>query len=206
MDRYDLSNTHIKIYYESCSEFEDVRDIVLAEGNWLGANYTKDKLVVEKHKGFGVVYQTSTGKPMVMGGVYHDERYPHNVANIVHRGFTFPEFRMTPRDMTDGFRVTYSLIKALEAVNNFDGYILTMQNRDKKESKGWWDRVFVKHMLIASEGTYTNGGGYIQTSPWNVQKCWQNFVYHEKVSGVITEHWNPKLITHEEWLQLEPGL
>ncbi len=206
MDRYDLSNTHIKIYYESCSEFEDVRDIVLAEGNWLGANYTKDKLVVEKHKGFGVVYQTSTGKPMVMGGVYHDERYPHNVANIVHRGFTFPEFRMTPRDMTDGFRVTYSLIKALEAVNNFDGYILTMQNRDKKESKGWWDRVFVKHMLIASEGTYTNGGGYIQTSPWNVQKCWQNFVYHEKVSGVITEHWNPKLITHEEWLQLEPGV
>ena len=158
--RYDLTNTHIKIYYETCPEFEEVRNIVLQEGNWLGANYTKERLVIEKHKGFGVVYQTSTGKPMVMGGVYHDERYPANVANIVHRGFTFPEFRMTPRDMTDGFRVTYSLMKALEEVNTFDGYILTMQNRDKKDSKGWWDRVFVKHMLIASEGNYVNGGGY----------------------------------------------
>ncbi len=206
MNRYDLTNTHIKIYYESCAEFEEVRNIVLAEGNWLGENYTKERLVIEKHKGFGVVYQTSTGKPMVMGGVYHDERYPPNVANIVHRGFTFPEFRMTPRDMTDGFRVTYSLMKALEAVNTFDGYILTMQNRDKKSSKGWWERVFIKHMEIASEGNYINGNGYIQTAPWNVQKCWQNFVYHEKVPGVITRDWNPKLITHEEWLQLEPGI
>ena len=183
--RYDLTNTHIKIYYETCPEFEEVRNIVLQEGNWLGANYTKERLVIEKHKGFGVVYQTSTGKPMVMGGVYHDERYPANVANIVHRGFTFPEFRMTPRDMTDGFRVTYSLMKALEEVNTFDGYILTMQNRDKKDSKGWWDRVFVKHMLIASEGNYVNGGGYIHTAPWNVQKCWQNFVYYETVPGKL---------------------
>jgi hypothetical protein len=206
MDRYNLSNTHIKIYYETCSEFEEVRNEILAEGNWLGANYTKEKLVIEHHKGFGVVYQTSTGKPMVMGGVYHDDRYPSNVANIVHRGFTFPEFRMTPRDMTDGFRVTYSLMRALEAVNTFDGYILTMQNRDKKDCKGWWDRVFVKHMLIASDGNYVNGGGYIQTAPWNVQKCWQNFVYHEKVPGVITEQWNPKLITHNEWSELDPGL
>lgn len=207
MYRYDLSNTHIEIYYESCPEFEEVREELLAEGNWLSQNYTKEKLVIEDHKGFGVVYQTSTGKPMVMGGVYHDERYPKNVANIVHRGFTFPEFRMTPKDMTDGFRVTYSLMKKLESVNNFNGYILTMQNRDnKKNLRGWWERVFVKHMFIASEGNYVNGGGYIQCCPWNVQKCWQNFVYHEKVPGVITKQWNPKLITHTEWLELEPGL
>ena len=66
MNRYDLSNTFIKIYYNSCAEFEEVRSEVLCENNWLGQNYTKQNLIIENHKGFGVVYQKSTGKPMVI--------------------------------------------------------------------------------------------------------------------------------------------
>jgi hypothetical protein len=69
MYRYDLANTHIKIYYETCPEFESVRELCLQENNWLRSNYTKENLVVEQHTGYGVVYQKTTGKPMVMGCV-----------------------------------------------------------------------------------------------------------------------------------------
>ena len=46
MYRYDLSNTEIKIYYETCPEFEAVREICLQEDNWLRKNYIKENLVV----------------------------------------------------------------------------------------------------------------------------------------------------------------
>ena len=201
-DRYDLTNTHIKIYYETSPEFEEVRELCLQEDNWLRYNYVKENLVVEQHKGYGVVYQTSTGKPMVMGGVFNDGRYPKNVAKQINRLYTFPEFRMKHTDMTDGFRVTCSLIDALEKVNNYDVYLITMQNRPRG-GKRWWD-TWVYHMDIASKRKWTLGQGYIQTCPWMVQKCWQNYVYRETKKGSYAE-WNPKIIFEEEWQALPEG-
>jgi hypothetical protein len=200
--RYNLIDTHIKIYYESCPEFEEARELCLQEDNWLRYNYTKENLVVEQHTGYGVVYQTSTGKPMVMGGVFNDGRYPKNVAKQINRLYTFPEFRMKHTDMTDGFRVTCSLIDALEKVNNYDVYLITMQNRNRG-GKRWWD-TWVRHMDIASEGKWTLGQGYIQTCSWMVQKCWQNYVYYETRKGSY-EEWNPKIIYEEEWQSLPEG-
>jgi hypothetical protein len=37
-----------------------------------------------------------------------------------------------------------------------------------------------------------------------VQKCWQNFVYKEVKSNSYVE-WNPTLINHSQWLELEEG-
>ena len=200
--RYNLIDTHIKIYYESCPEFEEARELCLQEDNWLRYNYTKENLVVEQHTGYGVVYQSNTGKPMVMGGVFNDGRYPKNVAKQINRLYTFPEFRMKHTDMTDGFRVTCSLIDALEKVNNYDVYLITMQNRNRG-GKRWWD-TWVRHMDIASEGKWTLGQGYIQTCSWMVQKCWQNYVYYETRKGSY-EEWNPKIIYEEEWQSLPEG-
>lgn len=202
MYRYDLSNIEIKIYYESCSEFEAVRDLCLQEDNWLRKNYIKENLVVEQHTGYGVVYQKSTGKPMVMGGVFNDGRYPKNVAKQVNRLYTFPDFRMKHTDMTDGFRVTCSLINALEKVNNYDVYLVTMQNRSRSR-KRWWD-IWVRHMDIASNNKWTLGTGYIQTCGASVQKCWQNYVYCETVPGKFLE-WNPLIIDEKEWAAMPEG-
>jgi hypothetical protein len=113
MNKYDLNNTHIIIYHKSCDEFEQVRNICLSENNWLRHNYTVENLILEQHSGYGVVYQTSTGKPMVMGGVFNDGRYPNNVAKMINRLYTFPDFRMKFTDMSDGFRVTCRLIDKL---------------------------------------------------------------------------------------------
>ncbi len=202
--RYDLTNTHVKIYYESTPEFEKVRDICLQEDNWLRNNYIKDNLKVEEHTGYGVLYQTSTGKPMVMGGVFNDSRYPPNVAKQINRLYTFPDFRMTATDMTDGFRCTCKLIDALEEVNTYEVYLITMQNRPARPNRGFW-KVWCKHMDIASEGAWALGtNGYIQTCPWNVQKCWQNFVWKETKQGAF-DNWAPKTITHSEWKELEEG-
>lgn len=201
-NRYDLTDTHIEIYYNSTPEFERVRDRCLQEDNWLRYNYTTENLVVEQHTGYGVVYQKSTGKPMVMGGVFNDGRYPKNVAKQINRLYTFPEFRMKHTDMTDGFRVTCSLIDALERVNSYDIYLITMQNRPRG-GKRWWD-TWVKHMDIASSGKWTLGQGYAQTCPWPVQKCWQNFVYYETVPGKFAE-WNPTTINNKEWAEMPEG-
>jgi hypothetical protein len=201
-NRYDLNDIHIKIYYKSNSEFEAARDICLQEDNWLRKNYTKENLVIEQHTGYGVVYQKSTGKPMVMGGVFNDGRYPKNVAKQINRLYTFPDFRMKHTDMTDGFRVTCSLIDALEKVNTYEVYLITMQNRPRG-GKRWWD-TWVKHMDLASNNKWTLGKGYIQTCPWMVQNCWQNFVYYETVSKAFTA-WNPTAITDEEWQNMPEG-
>jgi hypothetical protein len=202
MYRYDLSNTHIEIYYKSTPEFEKVRELCLLEDNWLRHNYTKENLVLEEHQGYGVVYQTSTGKPMVMAGVFNDGRYPSNVAKMINRLYTFPEFRMKHTDMTDGFRVTCSLIDKLMTLNSYDVYLITMQNRNRG-GKRWWD-TWVNHMDIASNNKWKLVDGYIQTCPWNVQKCWQNCVYHETVIGAF-DCWNPKIITDREWQLMPEG-
>jgi hypothetical protein len=203
MYRYDLTNTHIEIYYQSTPEFEEVRNICLEEDNWLRQNYIKENLVIEKHTGYGVVYQTSTGKPMVMGGVFNDGRFPGNVAKMINRLYTFPEFRMGFSDMTDGFRVTCSLIDKLIEINNYDLYLITMQNRNRG-GKRWWD-TWVRHMDIASEGKWNLGSGYIQTCSANVQKCWQNYVYMEMTKGSFNA-WNPNTINDNTWVTLEEGI
>jgi hypothetical protein len=204
MSRYDLRDTYIEIYYKSNPEFEKVRELCLEEDNWLRHNYTRENLILEEHTGYGVVYQESSGKPMVMGGVFRDNRYPRNVAKMINRLYTFPDFRMTHSDMTDGFRVTCSLIDELASINTYELYLITMQNRRGGKSKRWWD-TWVKHMDIASSGKWKLGTGYLQTCPANVQKCWQNYVYMEIVSGSLSE-WSPKNMSHEEWLALEEGI
>jgi hypothetical protein len=121
---------------------------------------------------------------------------------MINRLYTFPEFRMKHTDMTDGFRVTCSLIDKLVAINNYEVYLITMQNR-RRGGKRWWD-TWVKHMGMASNGKWKLGNGYIQTCTWPVQKCWQNFVYHETVTGKFAE-WNPTIIDNKEWAELPEG-
>jgi hypothetical protein len=77
-----------------------------------------------------------------------------------------------------------------------------MQNRNRG-GKRWWD-TWVKHMDIASNGKWTLGAGYIQTCPWPVQKCWQNFVYHEKTPNAFA-NWNPLIIDHCQWKSMPEG-
>jgi hypothetical protein len=59
-------------------------------------------------------------------------------------------------------------------------------------------------MDIASNGKWVLGQGYTQTCPWSVQKCWQNFVYHETVPGKFAE-WNPTIINDKEWAEMPEG-
>jgi hypothetical protein len=104
--------------------------------------------------------------------------------------------------MTDGFRVTCSLIDALEKVNSYDIYLITMQNRPRG-GKRWWD-TWVRHMDIASNGKWNLGTGYIQTCNASVQKCWQNYVYRELNPGKFA-NWNPLIITEEGWAAMPEG-
>jgi len=203
MYKYDLENTYTKIYYETCSEFEEIRKLCLQDNNWLSYNYTKENLIVEDHNGYAVAFQKDTNEPIIMAGVYNNGRYPKNIARMVNRLYTFPKFRTNRSNIIDGFKLAHNnIIFPLMEVNDFDCYFITMQNRPKS-SKGWWE-IWKKAMQDSSNNYWTETTGYIQTCGWDVQKCWQNFIYKDIKSGTF-KNWNPCVITDKEWLSMPEG-
>ena len=203
MNRYNLNNVYTKIYYETSTEFEEVRKLCLQDNNWLSSNYTKDNLVVEDHNGYAVAFTKDTNEPIIMAGVYNNSRYPPNVARMVNRLYTFPKFRTNRKNMIDGFKLAHEfIIYPLIKVNNFDGYFITMQNRPK-ESKGWWN-IWKNAMQLSSDNYWTESDRYIQTCMWPVQKCWQNFIYKDITPDTFSK-WNTTLINDSEWQSLPEG-
>jgi hypothetical protein len=95
------------------------------------------------------------------------------------------------------------MIFPLIEVNNYDAYFVTMQNRDKKPTKRWWN-IWKYTMNQASNNFWTEPEGYLQTCPHMVQKCWQNFIYTDIKPGTFNS-WNPQVITQDEWEALLPG-
>jgi len=207
-DKYDMNydtsqDTH-KIIHETTPEFEELRELCLAEDQWLGRNFEKDRLVIEDHSGFSLVFDKATGEPVVWGGVFNGGRYPANVARHCHRFYIFPKYRATTREgLIGGWRIVDEhIVKPLIAINNYDVYIMGMQNRPKKNTKGYW-RVWCD-TLTAAMPMWIPSSGYLQTCQHNVQQCWQNFVYAEQTPGAFAA-WNPTTITHEEWNSLPLG-
>lgn len=203
-EHYTPDDFYHEIYLESNDRFEEVRGICLSEGNWLGRNFEKDRLVIESHKGFGVVYHKKTHEPVVMGGVFNDGRFPEKVARHLHRYYSFPKWRGTTRSqLIAGWTVTdVHLVQPLNKINNFDVYFMAMQTRDKKLSKGYF-RVWHETMRSANSNWKVHSN-LIQTCPWDVQQCWQNFVYMEMKENAMNV-WNPKTITVDEWSTLPLG-
>jgi len=203
-NKYDLSNVYTKIYYESSDEFEAVRAICLEDSNWLSYNYTKENLVIADHNGYAVAYAKDSNEPIIMAGVYNNGRYPKNVARMVNRLYTFPNYRTNIRNMVDGFKLAHNfIINPLIKANEFDAYFITMQNRPKG-SMGWWN-VWKNAMQQSSNNYWNEAGGYIQTCNHDVQKCWQNYIYKDIVQGTF-QTWNPKIIDHSQWSTLPEGL
>jgi len=197
-------NFYHKIYYNSCKEFEEVRELCLTEDSWLKDIYTKDSLVLEKHVGYSVIYTNDTHEPVGMAGLFNDGRYPSNIARHLHREYMFPKFRQrSMRGIVDGFKLYHHhVIQPLNSISKFDACFVAIQNRYKKESKGYWN-VFSS---AACEGMpdFKLGNGYIQTCPFNVQKCWQNYVFCEHTPG-SWDAWQKQIIDHDTWNSLIMG-
>jgi hypothetical protein len=201
----NVNEFYHKIYTEPCKEFEEIRELCLLEDNWLRHLYTPENLKIENHSGFAVVFTKYTHEPVGMGGVFNDGRYPKNIARHLHREYLFPKFRQNSRKGYVQVPTLYNehLVKPLTNINNFDCYIIAMQNREKKQSKGYW-KIF-SEAIVSVAPEWKIGENYIQTCPFEVQKCWQNYLYYEVVPNSF-QKWNPKLITHAEWEMLDFGI
>lgn len=202
---YTPDDFYHEIYFESNDRFEEVRELCLAENNWLGRNFEKDRLILENHNGFGVVYLKKTHEPVVFGGIYNDGRFPKTVARHLHRYYAFPNWRGTTRSqLIRGWKSTdIHLVQPLIEINNFDCYFMSMQIRDKKSTDGYYN-VWHETMRRANNNWIPHDN-LIQTSPWNVQKCWQKFVYMEMKENSF-KAWNPSTITIDEWEKLDAGI
>jgi hypothetical protein len=193
-----------KIYYESCPEFEEVRELCLSEDNWLRNIYTKDQLILENHVGYAVMYHRQSGEPAGMAGLFNDGRYPGNIARHLHRGYLFPKFRQnTYKGIVNNFKIfNRHLVKPLNTIKKFDAYFIAIQNRHKKDSVGYW-RILSSAICKAIPG-FKPIDGYIQTCPWPVQECWQHYVYFEHVPESWT-NWIRPIMVDNEWAQLPAG-
>lgn len=205
IDRFDPTRAYHKIYKATDAEFERVRAFCLEEDNWLRDNYTEQNLRIEDHMAYCVAYRLDTNEPMVMGGVFNDGRWPSNVGRMLNRAYVFPRFRSrTLSELTEAFKILHHhVIYPLMDATDCEVYFQTMQNRDKP-TKGWW-RAWKQAMAGAAPGLWTEYEGYIQTCPWPVKKCWQNFVYHETRPGAFAQ-WAPQVIDHTTWMGLDPGI
>jgi hypothetical protein len=205
MKNYDPDNFYHKIYFETNSEFECLREVCLNEGNWLSHNFTKERLKLEDHFGFSVVFSKKTDEPVVWGGVFNDGRFPNQVARMCNRFYTFPDWRLQSQEgLIKGWNLANKhIIEPLIEINDYDCYFMGMQTRTKKSSKGYF-RVWVE-TLRAVNPKWTMHDEYLQTVPYNNQKCWQNFMYLE-VREDSFKNWNPLTINQEVWDSLEIGV
>lgn len=201
---YTPEDFYHEIYFHSNDRFEEVRKICLSEGNWLGRNFEKDRLKIEDHNGFSVVYHKETHEPVVMGGIYNNGLYPANIARHLHRYYSFPKWRgMTRTQLRKGWAVTKThIIDPLDRINNFDLYFAAMQTREKRPSLGYWKIWYETMTEVCPDWKPHND--LIQTCKFNVRQCWQNFVYNEVKSGTFKE-WNPETVTQDQWIQLPLG-
>lgn len=203
-ENYTTDDFYHEIYFKSNDRFEEVRALCLSENNWLGRNFEQDRLVIEQHHGFSVVYHKQTHEPVCFGGVFNDGRYPHNVARHLHRYYCFPRWRgITKSRIVSGWRVNdIHIVQPLNKLNNFDLYFMSMQTRDKKISKGYF-KVWCDTLRQANSDWIVHEE-LIQTCPHNVQQCWQNFVYMEMKPDAF-KSWELNTITTEQWQHLEIG-
>jgi hypothetical protein len=195
------ANFYHKIFLESTTEFEEIREYCLAEDNWLRSNYTKEFLVLEKLNGYSVIFEKGTDEPAGMGGLYNGGLYPDSVGKHLHREYTFPKFRQrTAEGVVNGWKIfNEHLIKPLNTINpQFDTFFIGMQTRYKKQSKGYW-KIFTDTMITAMP-EWSLGNGYIRTCPHDVQKCFQNYAYVGNIE-VCSE----QIITQEQWDNLIQG-
>jgi len=201
---YNVDNFYSKTYFESSAEFEELRELCLSEGNWLGHNFTKDRLKIEDHKGFNVVFNKHTGEPVVWGGVFNDGRFPKTVARMCNRFYTFPNWRLQNRaGLVAGWNLAnHYIIEPLVKLNSYDCYFMGMQTRIKKSTKGYF-RVWCSTLQEVNPN-WTMHDKYIQTVPYNNRNCWQNFMYLETTKGSFNV-WNPQTIDQDTWLSLDQG-
>lgn len=187
-----------KLYFEPCAEFEEIRKLCLSEDNWLRDNWLPENMKLEQYMGMAVLFHKETGEPAAFGGLFNPGRYPKNVAQHLHRMYTFPKFRIRKyTDLVKGFKIYHEhMVKPLNEHNPHEVYFIAMQNRYKKSTKGYW-QVFSSAACEGMPG-WQLGEGYLQTCTADVQKCYQNFIYCETVEGSF-DSWNKNIIDQETW-------
>lgn len=179
-----------KIYHDDDS-FEYIRKEILKEDNWLRENYVHENLIIRNHIGYSVIFHRS-GDIFGVGGLYELNK---NVGRHLNRVYTFPRWRSRrSEELIRNFRIAQvHMIEPLEAIKQYDGYVITMQNRNRP-NKNWWKH-WKKNALIGLKD-WQEAEGYIQTCPYQQRVCYQNYVY----KGTLT---NVELINENKWNQLE---
>lgn len=186
---------YTKFWYKSDSEFEAIREEVVNDPtnpNYI--DFTKEKLVIEDHDGYGVAFCRFTHKPAAMCGLYKIPNYD-NVGRLMNRNYVFPNFRATNRSqlMDNMYHITELLVKPFMIDSPYDCHILSMANRGERNN---FFNTYYKILDKVWPDYWHKIEGYIQTGSGKTNyRSWQNAVTDSPDYTFTT-------MNHDQWLLL----
>ena len=188
----NIDDYYVKHWYKDDFEFEAIRQIALNdETNPNQQDFTHNKLVIEDHVGYGVIFHKSNDEPVAMNGLY---AISDDVGRLLNRHYIFKNFRnKSMRDIISGLIVMRKLImEPLIEKSNFKVHIMTMANRGERDN---FFNSFYKTNSIAWPDHWHLIDGYVQTGNGMKRKSWQHAICSDP-------NYPFKTINHDQWLLL----
>jgi len=141
LSKIDLKDTHT-IWFDknNAQEFESIRNKILQDDKIDTFNYRKDRLVIQNHIKYGVVFLEDT--PLMCGGLYNLKEYSSNkpLGRILNRFYVFPKYR---GNILKDFKVSVPffmdrLVNPLIEISPLSAHIFTHLNKSENKKFGQW--------------------------------------------------------------------
>lgn len=193
---FNIDDYYARFWNHSDNEFEAIRSLATDDkSNKTAYNFTKQKLVLEEHVGYGVIFNKYTHAPATMSGL---KQMSDGVGRLLNRHYIFPESRNKSfADIVSGLYTIRKLImEPLILQADFDVHVLTMPNRGNRN--GFFD-VFHKTHNEAWPGRWHRVNGYIQTGNGMDKGSWQNALSDNP-------DYKFEVMDHEQWLTLKDSV
>ncbi len=190
---FNTDQYYAVFWARSDSTFENIRQLVIADNTNKNANdFSTQRLIIEDHRGYGVIFDRTTDTPAAMSGL--KEIWP-GVGRLLNRHYVFPQFRARTRaEVVSGLYIIRKLLlEPLAQQGGFDTHIMTMPSRGTRNN--FFDAFHATHNQ-AWPGHWHRVPGYVQTGRGTSRRAWQNAV-------TDNPHYPFSTIDHTEWLKLK---
>ncbi|MCB0365056.1 MAG: hypothetical protein H6624_11700 [Bdellovibrionaceae bacterium] len=192
----------IEVLIETNDRFESIRQICVKDPkNRLADNYQPNRLVVEEHDLFMVIWDRTNKEPVSFSGIYNGGRYPGDVARFANRSYVFPNYRAVANARTSRPWVYAMMLPLQEKLNPMKrklGFISVGERLGKSGRKvNVLERNPPEGWLASKE--------LVRVCNGKVYDCVQRVLYKELLPGYRFDDWNAERMDEETWLRRVRG-
>ncbi|MCB0386042.1 MAG: hypothetical protein KDD43_11670 [Bdellovibrionales bacterium] len=188
----------IEVLKESSERFEQIRRICVQDPqNRLAENYKSDRLVIEEHDLFMVIWDRTNQQPVSFSGIYNGGRYPGEVARFANRSYVFPNYRAVGNARTSRPWVYAMMLPLQEELNPFGrklGFISVGERLGKSGPK-------VNVLERNPPPGWRGSPDLVRVCNGKVYDCVQRVLYKELLPGYTFDDWPAERMDTETWLR-----